>query len=741
MPALQSGAIYYFDIVQDYPAIGGVVEFSRTLFAELQRRYGDRLKSVRELAPQLGFADASMPYLHRERLIAERLACVDPQSTFFFPNFQSPVPGHAQGGGPRVVNVVHDVQFAYLPELFSAERLGALHRTFEETRENADEIIFISEAARRQFLQVFGAPRRHRVIYNPIDAAIPAATSRMTAGAPFLLASIHYHPHKNFAGLLAFFARLAEQDAALELVITGYGGEKIRPFLADIPAAIRPRVRHLGYVDRRRLGELYRDARAFISLSRFEGFNMSAAEAASHGTPLILSDLPVHRELFSEQACFLDPTMPSLEAARAFLAARSSAATPGWKLAGACRPEAVGAAYAEVLDRNVCLGVLLHAAPAPRRPATRLAGVRRSMGSDEGARRRGAAHLLSGTMLAGAVTGMLMFGMLAAHADGGAGGGKTARVGTPGNWTYVFLPGPAGGAGYNGENGVSPPADAGSTYFGGGGGGAGGGDGGTGGYSGCYTSSSCPGYLPAAGGAGGTALDPNGGDGGDVTAIQGGGGGGGGGGYHGNGFSGVLSGTDLTGGDGGSGGEGPSGVNVLGAGGGGGAGGYGALIVGNTALNNSSDITGGAGGDGGNSNRSGFGGGAGGAGGIGVYVSDPGVVLTNTGMMAGGDGGAGGTAPALSGNWAGFDPNGAAGAGGAGIVGEWPDGDQWRHHQRRVVGRRHHAGGRHHLHRRRQHADLHGSCFRAGRRYRSGEWSVVDLRAAHRRRGGERHSR
>ncbi|MDF2810375.1 MAG: hypothetical protein K0S56_1406 [Microvirga sp.] len=133
MPALQSGAIYYFDIVQDYPAIGGGVEFSRTLFAELQRRYGDRLKSVRELASELGFADASMPYLHRERLIAERLACVDRQSTFFFPNFQSPVPG------------------------------GALHRTFEETRENADEIIFISEAARRQFLQVFGAPRRRHI--------------------------------------------------------------------------------------------------------------------------------------------------------------------------------------------------------------------------------------------------------------------------------------------------------------------------------------------------------------------------------------------------------------------------------------------------------------------------------------------------------------------------------------------------------------------------------------------------
>ena len=67
--------IYDFDIVDDYPAIGGVVQFSGTLFRHLSHRYGDRLISVRKSASELGLPDASRPYLHRER--QQRLCRLD----------------------------------------------------------------------------------------------------------------------------------------------------------------------------------------------------------------------------------------------------------------------------------------------------------------------------------------------------------------------------------------------------------------------------------------------------------------------------------------------------------------------------------------------------------------------------------------------------------------------------------------------------------------------------------------
>lgn len=436
--------IYYFDIVHDYPAIGGVVEFSRTLFQSLKQHYGNRLVSARDVARGLGLTDVSMPYLHRERLVAERLARLYPNATFFFPNFQSPVPGHARAGGPRVVNVLHDVQFAYLPELFSHERLAALHRTFAETRENADEIIFISESARAQFLDTIGEPRQHRVIYNPIDVGPGGTRSVAVARQPYLLASVHYHPHKNFAGLLAFFAQLAANDPGLELVITGHGGARIARLIADLPDGARSRVHHLGYVSRRRLDGLYRRARAFVSLSHFEGFNMSAAEAALHGAPLLLSDIPVHRELFSGQACFLDPLTPSLADAEAFLARRARESSPEWPFRETCRPERVGAAYARALEEGK---IRLDPPPtwraSPRRTAGRSqragmgpfgagpvgAGSVTADGACRAIVRRGAAALLAATILSGGcLFGTGLLGAGPALADGGAGGGKGARM-------------------------------------------------------------------------------------------------------------------------------------------------------------------------------------------------------------------------------------------------------------------------------------------------------------------------
>jgi outer membrane autotransporter protein len=632
--------IYYFDVVHDYPSIGGVVEFSRLLFRELKRRYGRRLVSAREAAAALGGPDASMGYLPRERQIAALLAAHDPDSTFFFPNFQSPVVRAPDGTGPRIVNVVHDVQFAFLPELFRADRLRDLHRIFAETRENADHVVFISRTAQDQYLRLFGAPHRHEVIYDPVEIGPGAAGP--PDEAPFLLSSVHHHPHKNFAGLLALFAAVAERMPALTLVVTGYGGERFAKDLAALPEALRARIRHLGYVPRAELDGLYRRAQAFLTLSRFEGFNMSAAEAASHGTPLILSDLPVHRELFADRACFVDPLAPSAEAVTAFLEGGAGRAAGDWPLRAACAPSAVAAAYARVIDACEATRPEARRRPAalPAWPDAALTGLRfRSLSA-------GARTLLTTTILAGAIP---LLAPVHAHADGGAGGG--------------FENPALGGTGYGGEDGQ----DGGSAYYGGGGGGAGGGDGGTGGPTLCSVpvgGSQCD--YAGGGGEGGTSGNPDGGEGGDGTQA-GGTGGGGGGGYHGNGFTGTLPGTDLTGGAGGAGGAGiAAGIVFPGpaSGGGGGAGGYGALVTLTGNVTNAATITGGAGGAGGAA--PGFSGG-GGDGGVGLYFTQTGVTFTNTGAIDGGAGGSPGPRGA-SGATTGVAV-GAPGDGGAGIVG------------------------------------------------------------------------
>lgn len=62
-------------------------------------------------------------------------------------------------------------------------------------------------------------------------------------------------------------------------------------------------VRYDGPVqDRAALAQIYREARGFVLLSRWETLSLSALEAAACGCPLLLSDLPWARSVFGEHA-------------------------------------------------------------------------------------------------------------------------------------------------------------------------------------------------------------------------------------------------------------------------------------------------------------------------------------------------------------------------------------------------------------------------------------------------------
>lgn len=67
------------------------------------------------------------------------------------------------------------------------------------------------------------------------------------------------------------------------------------------------RVRLLGY--RSDVWSFMKRCDVFVSLSRFEGHPNAVLEAAACGSPLVLSDVPAHREIASEQsAVFVDVT-------------------------------------------------------------------------------------------------------------------------------------------------------------------------------------------------------------------------------------------------------------------------------------------------------------------------------------------------------------------------------------------------------------------------------------------------
>ena len=67
------------------------------------------------------------------------------------------------------------------------------------------------------------------------------------------------------------------------------------------------RFRILGLIPRRDVVSLLRSCKCLINPSLFEGWSSTVEEARAFGVPMLLSDIPVHREQMGDEATYFDP--------------------------------------------------------------------------------------------------------------------------------------------------------------------------------------------------------------------------------------------------------------------------------------------------------------------------------------------------------------------------------------------------------------------------------------------------
>lgn len=69
----------------------------------------------------------------------------------------------------------------------------------------------------------------------------------------------------------------------------------------------------VGYQSDERVKALMMGAKALVSPSLLEGFGIPPLEALACGTKVIVSDIPVHREIYGDAVAYLDPRNPGLD--------------------------------------------------------------------------------------------------------------------------------------------------------------------------------------------------------------------------------------------------------------------------------------------------------------------------------------------------------------------------------------------------------------------------------------------
>jgi glycosyltransferase involved in cell wall biosynthesis len=279
-------------------------------------------------------------------------------------------------GVPTVVGV-HDVIASTLPQLTLPSRRAHVLWTVKETLavRTAARVFTVSRAAREVVARrwkldpedIAIVPEAPAAVFWPRDGDAAERHRRAVGLAPdepFLLFAGGISPHKNLTSVVGALALLRDAGRpAPRLVAVGdLDDTRFLSAAGDVRRRIErlslsDRVLLPGFVSDEALAALYSTATAVVIPSLAEGFGLPAVEAAACGAPLILSDLPAHRETLDEAALFVAPQDEQGFAAvierlagdaelRADLAARArrTVASLSWeRAAGALREVLIGA--------------------------------------------------------------------------------------------------------------------------------------------------------------------------------------------------------------------------------------------------------------------------------------------------------------------------------------------------------------------------------------------------------------
>jgi glycosyltransferase involved in cell wall biosynthesis len=128
---------------------------------------------------------------------------------------------------------------------------------------------------------------------------------------PYFVICGAIEPRKNHLLLLQVWQRLVARvgPAAPRLVVVGspaHQGERIARQFLDAPD-LRDHVTIVSGMPSPSLRELMANARAVLMPSLAEGFGLPVIEALAVGTPVVASDLAVHREVGQDLVTYLDP--------------------------------------------------------------------------------------------------------------------------------------------------------------------------------------------------------------------------------------------------------------------------------------------------------------------------------------------------------------------------------------------------------------------------------------------------
>lgn|GEM_PF-3056134 len=300
--------VYVYNILKQMVSLGEAHRFLLHFDSDVKLPELDALTSAGNVSKRV----------HRNRILAHAsIPCemVRSRSSVYYRMYNedaqlyTPIPGKA-------VALILDNGKHTFPEHYGRADVVALRARVNEYIRRFACFIVISEAVKSELIALFFldpasiyvAPPAPNLTFKPEQGgSIPQG---VRSDIPFFLIVNPGYPHKNWYQMLAGFrSYIASENLSgkVSLVIAGYLGNQAEGIKQCIQAEpeLRANAVCLGYVSEAELRYLYKNARAMMMLSHYEGFGIPILEAFSFQLPVIISDIPVFREVARDAALYV----------------------------------------------------------------------------------------------------------------------------------------------------------------------------------------------------------------------------------------------------------------------------------------------------------------------------------------------------------------------------------------------------------------------------------------------------
>ena len=209
----------------------------------------------------------------------------------------------------KKIMTVHDLSFLKNPSWYSRTYYWYYKFMTPLAVKTSQHILTVSEFSKNEILGFYPFLKAEKisVIYNAIDRQLfkpQTSDLKPQTSAPFVLCVSSIDPRKNFARLIEACQGLT--GAKLYIV-----GKYNRVFSQQMALDATPdHIQFLGRVSDDELVRLYNQATCFVFPSLYEGFGLPPLEAMACGCPVLVSDIPVEREVCGDAALYFNPLDP-----------------------------------------------------------------------------------------------------------------------------------------------------------------------------------------------------------------------------------------------------------------------------------------------------------------------------------------------------------------------------------------------------------------------------------------------